>query len=62
MRRFGLRTRVGPLKLAGRDHRDDARYFRECLEELQRNPKTPAGTKAAELYAQAIAMYREMEK
>jgi hypothetical protein len=44
------------------DRREDARYFREWIEELQRNPKTPPGTKAAQLYVQALNVYRELEK
>ena len=54
---------TAPIKLPGRwNAREDAGYYREWIEELQRNPKTPAGTKAGELYRQAIAVYRELEK
>jgi len=54
---------TGPTALPGRwDRRDDARYFREWVEELQRNPKTPAGSRAARVYEQVLAVYREMEK
>ena len=54
---------TGPFQLTGIwDRREDARYLREWIEELQRNPKTPPGTKAAELYSQALKVYREMEK
>lgn len=37
-------------------------YVREWVEELQRNPRTPAGSKAAELYRQALSVYRASEK
>jgi len=51
-----------PFQLTGIwDRREDARYFREWIEELQQNPKTPPGTRAAELYSQALQVYREME-
>ncbi len=54
---------TSPLKLPGRwDGREDARYFREWIEELQRNPKTPAGSKAGKLYAQALEVYQGLEK
>ena len=49
---------TGPFKLNGKwDYREDARYFREWIEELQRNPKTPGA-----LYEQALKVYRELEK
>lgn len=59
-------VRIGhtsPIKVTGTwDRREDARYFREWIEELQRNPKTPPGSKAAQLYGQALEVYRAMEK
>ncbi|MFN7920368.1 MAG: hypothetical protein U0Q16_09740 [Bryobacteraceae bacterium] len=55
---------TGPVKAGGeaRTRREDARYFREWVEELARNPKTPPGSTAAALYAEAIRVYRELEK
>ena len=54
---------TAPFKLSGQwNRREDARYFREWIEELQRNPKTPSGSKAAQLYAEAIKVYEELEK
>jgi hypothetical protein len=54
---------TSPFPLKGPwDRREDARYFREWIEELRRNPKTPPGTKAAQLYEQALRVYRELEK
>lgn len=51
---------TGPAPLPGRrDARADAAYYLEWVEELQRNPKTPDGTKAAELYRRAIEAYRQ---
>ena len=59
-------VRIGhtsPMKVTGTwDRREDARYFREWIEELQRNPKTPPGSKAAQVYGQALEVYRAMEK
>lgn len=54
---------TSPIGLNGKwDRRGDARYFREWIEELQRNPKTPHGSKAARIYSEAIQIYRELEK
>lgn len=61
-----LTVRLGhtsPFLLTGTwDRNEDARYFREWIEELQRNLKTPPGTTAAKLYMQALKVYRELEK
>jgi hypothetical protein len=54
---------TGPVQLPGKaDGRRDATYYREWIEELQRNPKTPSGTRAAELYRQALEVYRKLEQ
>ncbi len=54
---------TGPAQLPGKwDNRRDATYYRQWIEELQRNPKTPAGTRAAELYRQALEVYRKLEQ
>lgn len=66
--RNGLTVRLGhtaPVKTsagAGNGSQADARYFREWLEELAHNPKTPPGGKAAALYREAMGVYRAMEK
>lgn len=62
-----LTVRLGhtaPVAIPGGswDKRDDARYFREWVEELARNPKTPAGSGAGRLYAEALAVYRALER
>jgi hypothetical protein len=63
--RNGATVRLGhtaPFPLSGKwDRRDDARYFREWIEELQRNPRTPPGSTAAHLYTQALALYNNLE-
>jgi len=54
---------TAPVKLPGRwDAREDARYFREWIEELQRNPKTPPPSAAGRLYTEALAVYRALEQ
>jgi len=61
-----LTVRLGhtsPIRLEGKwDGREDARYFREWIVELQRNPKTPPGSRAGELYRRALEVYRALEK
>lgn len=62
-----LTVRLGhtaPLAIPGGawDKRADARYFREWIEELARNPKTPRESRAGKLYAEALAVYRLMER
>ena len=53
-------VRIGhtaPVKLNGKwDAREDARYFREWIEDLMRNSKGPR-----ELYAESLAVYRARE-
>jgi hypothetical protein len=62
----GLTVRLGhtaPVALHSGtwDRRDDARYFRQWVEELRLNPKTPAGSPAAALYAETLRVYEAFE-
>ncbi|MEZ5353739.1 MAG: hypothetical protein R2762_13960 [Bryobacteraceae bacterium] len=54
---------TGPFPLPGKwDRREDARFFREWIDEMKRNPRTPPGSKAAGLYEQALEIYRDLER
>lgn len=52
---------TGPVRLPGRwDASADARYFQQWIEELQRNPNTPPGSAAGQIYEQARKVYQQL--